>query len=41
MFWLHNFKSFEEALAIIGRRVMWYNTQRPLQALNMKTPEQS
>jgi len=39
--WLHNFKSFEEAQAIIGQWVMWYNTQRPHQALNMKTPKQA
>ncbi len=39
--WLHNFKSFEEAQATIGQWVMWYNTQKPHQALNMKTPEQA
>ena len=39
--WLHNFKSIEEAQTVIGQWVNWYNTQRPHQALKMKTPEQA
>ena len=39
--WLHNFKSIEEIQTVIGQWVNWYNTQRPHQALNMKTPEQA
>jgi len=39
--WLRNFKSFEEEHEIIGQWVMWCNTQRPHQALKMKTPEQA
>ena len=39
--WLHNFKSIEEAQTVIGQWVSWYNTQRPHQALKMKTPEQA
>ena len=39
--WLHNFKSIEEAQTVIGQWVNWYNTQRPHQALKMKTPKQA
>jgi len=39
--WLHNFKALEEAQAIIGQWVRWYNTRRPHQALTIKTPEQA
>jgi len=39
--WLHNFKKFEEAQTTIGQWVAWYNTQRPRQALSIKTPKQA
>jgi len=38
--WLNQFNSMEEAREAIGRWVQWYNTERPHQALNYKTPEE-
>jgi len=38
--WLHQFESIDEARFIIGRWVKWYNTERPHQSLNYKTPKE-
>jgi putative transposase len=38
--WVNRFESIEEARGEITRWVEWYNTQRPHQALNYKTPKE-
>ena len=39
--WLHNFTSLEEAREVIRNWIAWYNTERPHQALNYKTPQEA
>lgn len=38
--WVNNFKSLDEARLIIGKWVDWYNTERPHQSLDYKTPKE-
>jgi putative transposase len=38
--YLHRFETVEEARSAIARYIVFYNTQRPHQALNYKTPDQ-
>ena len=38
--WLHNFNSLDEARHVIGQWFRYYNTQRPHQALGMKTSDE-
>jgi putative transposase len=36
--WQHNFASFEEARQMINQWILWYNTERPHQALGYLSP---
>jgi len=38
--WLNNFDSLDQARAVISKWADWYNTERPHQALNYKTPKE-
>ena len=38
--WLNRYNSMDEALESIRRWVDWYNTDRPHQSLNYKTPKE-
>ncbi len=40
LIYLHRFETVEEARSAIARYIVFYNTQRPHQALNYKTPDQ-
>lgn len=39
--WMHNFESLSEARSAIGKWIDFYNTERPHQALKMKTPAEA